>query len=130
MSMREPNARPSITVSSIASTVPSTGEYTSVPAGAPTSSDDVDGPCPPGSWYQRGDPVDEPKIACTTRFRTPSFAWVPSGESASAPAAPPWYPIVVTRDWLTGSCTCNEPRRATISGEGGPAGSRRAALAG
>ena len=90
MSMREPNVRPSITTSSIARTVPSTGAYTSVPAGAPISNEDVDGPCPPGSWYQRGEPVDEPKIAWTTRFSTPSFACVPSGDSASAPEVPPW----------------------------------------
>jgi len=88
--MRDPNVLPSTTTSSIASTVPSTGAYTSVPTGAPTSMDDVDGPWPPGSWYQRGEPVELPKIACTTRFRTPSFACVPSGESASAPAEPPW----------------------------------------
>src|SRR5262249_42902064 len=90
MSMREPNVRPSITTSSIASTVPSTGEYTSVPAGAPTSSDELDGPCPPGSWYQRGDPPEEPKPARPPRSSPPRLPCLPSGDRASAPAAPPW----------------------------------------
>jgi hypothetical protein len=74
----------------IASTVPSTGAYTSVPAGAPTASDDVDGPCPPGSWYQRGDPVEDPKIACTTRFSLPRLPASRAARAQSAPTAPPW----------------------------------------
>src|SRR5947209_738999 len=40
--------------SPIETIVPSTGEYTSVPAAAPTSIDEVAGPWPPGRWYQRG----------------------------------------------------------------------------
>ena len=43
-SIREPYALPSITKSEIETTVPSTGEYTSVPGAAPTSSTSVPGP--------------------------------------------------------------------------------------
>ena len=119
-SMREPRMRSFSTTSSIATTVPSTGAYTSVPAGAPTSSDEVAGPWPPGSWYQRRVPEAPPKMRCARRRSSPWFAWVPSGSTPSALALPPWKPMAVTRLWLTGSCRCSESSLAITSGCGRP----------
>ena len=90
MSMRDPYVRPFSETSSIATIVPSTGEYTSVPGG----SADVDrrraGPAPPGSWYQRGRPTSRRSPSARARFSKPWFACVPTGASASAPSVPPW----------------------------------------
>src|SRR5689334_1101629 len=68
-SIVDPYKRPFSTTLLIESTLPSTGEYTSVPAAAPTCSDEVDGPCPPGSWYQPGPADEPPNTAWTTRRR-------------------------------------------------------------
>ena len=57
---------------------------------APMSIDEVAGPSPPGSWYQRGRPLELPKTARARRLSSPWFAWVPTGERASEPSLPPW----------------------------------------
>ena len=101
-----------------------------MPGAAPTSSADVDGPWPPASRYQRGEPLPLPRILCTSRFSSPSFACVPIGESAIEPSSDPKYPIAVTRLSLMGSCSFRVPSRAITSAAGRPAGSRRAAEAG
>ncbi len=50
MSIRVPKGFPFTTKGVMPTIVPSTGAYTSVPGGAPTSSAAVDGPLPPESW--------------------------------------------------------------------------------
>jgi hypothetical protein len=102
-----------------------------VPGAAPTSSADVEGPWPPASKYQRVDPLPLPRIVWTSRFSNPSFACVPTGESAIEPSSEPKYPIAVTRLACTGNWSFSVvPIRAITCGAGGPAGRSRTAEAG
>src|SRR5690242_13305534 len=70
MSICDPKRCPATTNGVTPTTVPSTGEKTLVPGGAPTSSADV---APPSSWYQVGCPPPPPKILWKKAWIVPSF---------------------------------------------------------
>src|ERR671918_303139 len=115
-SISAPTTRPETTWSRIATTVPSTGEYTSVPATAPTSSVLSS---PPSSWYQVRPGREDPVLRRQSLARRPSFACGPAGWSTSAPSAEPWKPTAVTPPSATGDSTRRFPTVARICGSGG-----------
>ena len=71
---------------------------------------------------------------CDAPQRAPGSPGSRAARAASAPSAAAWYPIAVTRLWLTGSSIVSkvdpDPSLATGWSSGGPAGSSREALAG
>ena len=89
------------------------------------------GPAPPPIWYQAGPWPPPPKSLWPSRASSPSFAWRPTGSSASAPSPAPWKPIAVTRLGGIGSCRRRSPSFAiTTAAAGSRAGSSRCAGAG
>ena len=111
-----PTTLPDTICSRIATTVPSTGEYTSVPATAPTSSVRSG---PPDSWYQASPVFDAPVILCQSRARSPSFRCGPTGLRTSAPSALPWNPTAVTPPCATGDSMRRLPTVASTCESGG-----------